>query len=244
MYYPTIRYDTKYGPITLAARDTMIGNELAAGKYWNDDLHEKLLPYIPRNRDIIEVGGQSGTDTIFYARLLDEAHRVYTFEPQIEMYTLLNKNVQQNSLQHKVTAYNKAVLSICGNGQMAIDPTTQNNPGGLGIGEGGEAIEFVTIDSMNFQNVGYIHCDAQGADLHVLFGATETIKRCRPAILIEDLSLPSGREFAWFIDRAKDNYPNAPMVEDMIAFTKELNYTLFYGFGHMDSLLVPVKADS
>ena len=38
------------------------------------------------------------------------------------------------------------------------------NFGGIGIGGLGEEIEVVKIDDMGLDNVGYIHCDAQGSE--------------------------------------------------------------------------------
>jgi FkbM family methyltransferase len=42
-----------------------------------------------------------------------------------------------------------------------------------------------TIDSYGFNDVDFIKIDVEGAELGVLRGATETIKRCRPAVQME-----------------------------------------------------------
>jgi hypothetical protein len=42
-----------------------------------------------------------------------------------------------------------------------------------------------TIDSYGFDDVDFIKIDVEGAELGVLRGAKETIKRCRPAVQME-----------------------------------------------------------
>lgn len=49
--------------------------------------------------------------------------------------------------------------------------------GGIGLGNGGENIKLVTIDSMNLDNIGFIHCDAQGSENFIFSRAIKTIKK-------------------------------------------------------------------
>jgi FkbM family methyltransferase len=47
-------------------------------------------------------------------------------------------------------------------------------------------VEMVTIDSLNLEGVGLIKIDVQGADHLVLQGAMETLRRCKPVVLVEE----------------------------------------------------------
>jgi hypothetical protein len=44
---------------------------------------------------------------------------------------------------------------------------------------------------MNFENIGFIHCDAQGSENFIFSKSIDTIRRCRPVILYENLSIGS-----------------------------------------------------
>ena len=46
-------------------------------------------------------------------------------------------------------------------------------------------IEVVTLDSLEFETVDFIKIDVEGWEPRVLRGGEQTIKRCRPNIIVE-----------------------------------------------------------
>jgi FkbM family methyltransferase len=49
-------------------------------------------------------------------------------------------------------------------------------------------VETCTLDEFKFSNqIDFIKIDAEGADGHVILGAQETIKRCRPVVQVESM---------------------------------------------------------
>ena len=60
------------------------------------------------------------------------------------------------------------------------------NFGGIGLGSNGETVKLVTVDSMNLDNIGFIHCDAQGSENFIFSKAIKTIEKFRPVILYEN----------------------------------------------------------
>jgi hypothetical protein len=96
------------------------------------------------------------------------------------MYNLLVHNIIQNNLQNKIIPYNLGVFCFEGNGKMnSIDLdggggvvakryNEENNMkcnfGGIGLGDDGENIRLTTIDNMILDDIGFIHCDAQGSE--------------------------------------------------------------------------------
>lgn len=158
--------------------------------------------YITPSRNILEIGGHCGTSSIVYSSFLNNENKVYVYEPQHNMYTLLVKNINQNNLQDKIIPFNFGVFCYNGTGVMnnidldgggGIVSKRYNeeiplkcNFGGIGLGSGGENIKLITIDDMNLDNIGFIHCDAQGSESFIFSRALETIKKFRPVILYEN----------------------------------------------------------
>jgi FkbM family methyltransferase len=187
-------YITKYGDISLYVNEIHIGMTFMYGRYWDEDTIFKLKEYIDPNKNIIEIGGHCGTSTILYSKFLTNG-KIYVFEPQKKMFDLLLKNIKQNNLEEKIIPYNNAVFCYNIKGNMnSIDDLNVNtndlnkncNYGGVQLGLDGEEVNMITIDSLNIENVGFIHIDAEGAENFIFYGCQETIKKYKPVIFYEN----------------------------------------------------------
>ena len=243
---------TPHGKVSLLANDAIIVGEYRKGNYWDIEGLQMLKQYIDPNRNILEIGGHCGTDTIVYASYLNESSKLFVYEPQKRLYDVLVKNIQQNNLSDKVMHNNKAVFSYSGTGTMdAIDLDTHSqvsnryttekqygcNFGGVGIGPGGEDVTFTTVDEMGHTNIGFIHCDAQGAEQYIFSKAQETIKRDRPVIYYENPQSDGGK----FIERVEKAQPGRPESKfDVEQFcVNELGYRRMEESTSNNILLVP-----
>jgi len=114
---------------------------------------------------------------------------VYAFEPVLENYILAKLGVDRNKLSN-------VFLFNCGLGRQigqALINTTR--PGGEGHSGGGSRISqsegtytpILTIDSLGIENVGIMQLDVEGFELPVLHGAVETLERCSPLLMLEDV---------------------------------------------------------
>jgi FkbM family methyltransferase len=249
-------YNTKYGLITLYKNDFVVGSHFMQNNYWDEETLLKLREYIDPNRNILEIGGHCGTSTVVYSSFLNNENRVYVYEPQRNMYNLLIQNINQNNLQNKIIPYNLGVFCYEGNGQMnSIDLdggggvvakryNEENhlncNFAGIGLGCNGEDINLTTIDNMKLDDIGYIHCDAQGAENFIFSKGIETITKCRPLILYENNQI--GGKYLY--DNVCNSYPEYK-EESIFDITKycmeQLNYSKYIdNFNDsIDTLLIP-----
>lgn len=125
----------------------------------------------------IDVGAHVGIFSRHFALRFD---RVIAFEPIENLRDCLVRNVPPN-----VEIVGKAVGSYCG--RIRMDRRSTTNSGCSFIADAGDyEVEMVTIDSLELPNLGLIKIDVQGFDHIVLHGATETLRRCRPVVLIEE----------------------------------------------------------
>lgn len=248
-------YKTIYGLITLYKNEVTIGGDFKNGRYWDIDTLMKLRKYINPKRNILEIGGHCGTSSIVYSSFLINK-KIYVYEPQRNMYKLLVHNIHQNRLRNKIIPNNLGVFCFEGNGKMnRIDldggggevskryNEEQNLPcnfGGIGLGDDGEDINLTTIDNMKLDDIGYIHCDAQGSENFIFSKGIETIKKYRPVILYENIELYG----TYLYDNICKSYPNykEESVFDIKKYCMEqLNYSKFIDSfnGGIDTLLIP-----
>jgi len=248
-------YNSDYGLITLYQNDVFIRGEFHNGRYWDIDTLLKLREYINPDRNILEIGGHCGTSSIVYSSFLTNS-KIYVYEPQINMYNLLVHNVFQNNLQNKIIPNNLGVFCFEGNGKMnSIDLdggggivekryNEENNLdcnfGGIGLGDNGETIKLTTIDNMRLDDIGYIHCDAQGSENFIFSKGIETITKYRPVILYENVELYG----TYLYDNICKSYPSykEESVFDIKKYCMEqLHYSTFIDRfnGGIDTLLIP-----
>ena len=249
-------YNTKYGKISLYKNEIYIGDSFDKNIYWDEDTLLKLKKYINPDRNILEIGGHCGTSTIVYSTFLNNNKKIYVFEPQKNMYNLLVKNINQNNLEYKIIPYNKGLFCYNGIGIMndidldgggGIVSKRYNeeidmkcNYGGIGLGKNGEKIYLTTIDSLNLDDIGFIHCDAQGSENFIFSKSINTIRKFRPIILYENNQLYA----KYLYDNVCNSYPEYKenSLFDIKKFCmNELNYSLCIDrFNNsIDCLLIP-----
>ena len=249
-------YDTIYGLITLYKNDVFIGDAFKNKRYWDIDTLLKLREYIDANRNILEIGGHCGTSSIVYSSFLNDKQKIYVYEPQCNMYNLLVQNINQNNLQNKIIPNNLGVFCFEGDGKMnnidldggggvVIKRYNEENNlncnfGGIGLGDDGENIKLTTIDNMNLDNIGYIHCDAQGSENFIFSKGIETIKKYRPVILYENNEL-YGRYLYDNVCKTYPNYKEESVFDVKKYCVEQLNYSAFIDRfnGGIDTLLIP-----
>ena len=249
-------FNTEYGLITLYKNEACISYDFKLGGYWDIDTMLKLQKYIDPNRNILEIGGHCGTSSVVYASFLTKGKKIHVYEPQKNMYNLLVKNIIQNNLQDTIIPNNLGVFCYEGTGKMnGIDLDGGGgivekrykeeinlpcNFGGIGLGDGGEEIKLTTIDTMILDNIGYIHCDAQGSENFIFSKGLETIKKNRPVILYENTAF-YGTYLYDTICKSYPQYKEESLFDIKKYCMEELKYSRFIDrFNNgIDTLLIP-----
>lgn len=252
----TTTYNTHHGLITLYKNECYIGDSFQKGYYWNDDTFPILKEFINPNRNILEIGGHCGTCSIVYSSFLNTDKKIYVYEPQRNMFHLLVQNINQNNLQHKIFPRNAGVFCYegigamndidldGGGGEVAKRYNEENhlgcNFGGVGLGSMGEIVHLTTIDNMQLDDIGFIHCDAQGAENFIFSKGIDTIRKNRPVILYENNEI-HGRYLYDSVCRSYPNYKNESRFDVKKFCMEELQYSRFMDnfHGGIDTLLIP-----
>jgi FkbM family methyltransferase len=125
---------------------------------------------------VIQAGGNCG---VWPRHLSGLFARVITFEPSIENYELMQKNILAPEIQG-------IEMHFAALGEKAGKCGIKLNPENCGDDQTvpGEDVPMVAIDDLKV-DPDLIYLDIQGDELPVLKGALETIKRCYPVIGIE-----------------------------------------------------------
>lgn len=141
-------------------------------------VRDRSLNYVQSKRLALDVGANVG---LWSRSLCNHFERVIAFEPVAMFHECLTKNVTKPNLQlesialgdHNTTA--RMNITEGNTGHTHIDPTS--------MGQGDTVVK--TLDSFEFVNVDYIKMDCEGFEYRVIQGGLETLKRCRPVVVIE-----------------------------------------------------------
>jgi len=133
-----------------------------------------IFPHIKNFRHAVDIGAHCG----LWSRVLERVFpRVTAFEPVPEHIECLHANTG-NTLVHPV-----ALGKETGTARMS-SPTS--NSGNAAICPNGDIeVSLRALDSYELSEIDFLKMDCEGYEYSVLQGGLETIKRNRPAIIIE-----------------------------------------------------------
>jgi FkbM family methyltransferase len=223
-FKPFIRKRTYLGFSLFYSKGTslveMIDKETSV---YEPDTCKILRSYIESTESpsFIDIGSNIGLISLYMLRYIPEI-KIYAFDPGPHQSMLFRKTIGDNKLEKNVQLYEIALSNKDGKSSFNIHDTRHVSADGLIDTErAGETsrIEISTKrldtwwhDSLN-PNINLIKIDTEGAELWVLEGAQELIKKCKPVIMIEMNSI---------------NYRNYPYdIKDVYNYLINLEYSVF-----------------
>lgn len=146
---------------------------------------------------VIDVGADYGSYTL--SALAMGAEKVYAWSPPYKDPTVpveamvLAKSLQLNGWQDRCSVFTTGLWSepgwlVCLDGGRKPEFYATEQYAYAGMQTAGGMVSLVrllTLDSFDLQRADWLKIDAEGAELEILKGGIETIKRCRPKVLLE-----------------------------------------------------------
>jgi FkbM family methyltransferase len=193
------KFSTPLGEICYFKNDTPFVNFTTEyNKIYEQDLiFTYIKNIIKKSKIILDIGAHVGGHTLIFKKI-NPALEIHAFEPQSKIFELLSYNIKINNLEninlHSYAVANiklKTTLSNISKDNEYSLPLSYSgqeeyaNFGGVQLGENGEEIQTITIDSLNLNSCDFMKIDVEGAEHLVILGAIETIKKHKPYIWFE-----------------------------------------------------------
>jgi FkbM family methyltransferase len=169
-----------------------IGGEIARHGYYEAETIELFLGVLEPGMVVFDAGAHVGQYSLISSTVVGAGGHVYSFEPEPRNYARLARNITMNR-RDNVTAVNCALsdapshlrfhLAIASNsGGHSLAPTVCSSADTI-------MVEATTIDTyvarQNITRIDFLKADVEGAELPLLRGAQESIKRFRPVLVVE-----------------------------------------------------------
>jgi FkbM family methyltransferase len=131
------------------------------------------MEYVRDYRLAVDIGGHCG---LLAMQMVEHFDHVISFEPVAEHRECYVKNVQGS--------YDLLPFALGEKPGRVKIHTSKGSSGDSWVNGDGD-IEMRTLDSFHLSDVDLIKLDCEGYELFALRGAEETLKRCKPAIMVE-----------------------------------------------------------
>lgn len=185
----------------LFPQDGYFGLSLAEGTYepWTTMVFKQ---HLQPGLVVVDVGAHIGHYTLLAAKHVGARGFVYSFEPDPNTYSFLEKNVILNQLHDRVVLAETAVGASDGTAQLfkgRRDPLTNSIFANEGVRNDSVTCSLVTIDSYlrkhGEPSIDLMKIDVEGAEYAVLTGMRETSARSPRMKLIVEF-MPSNLRFS------------------------------------------------
>jgi FkbM family methyltransferase len=156
---------------------------------WDGDLLEFFYAHMPAECHFMDVGANTGSYCLLCALRPDAT--CVAFEPYPAVYEVLEANLALNGLSERVIVspfalwdrYGGAILSLPGSGASGLACLSETPTRFTPIDS--RVIRTRHLDNLNVGRLDMMKVDVEGAELMVLRGAAETLRRDHPALLVE-----------------------------------------------------------
>lgn len=150
--------------------------------YARRDLPEldRAVKLVPTRRVAVQAGGNLG---LYPKRLAKLFGTVYTFEPAVSLFPLLCRNAPEPNILRYQAALG-VDRQLVNTSQTRRDGRPNAHEGITHI-DGAGPIPTLRLDDFALPICDFVQLDLEGWELYALQGAVETIRRCRPVLMLE-----------------------------------------------------------
>ena len=181
--------------------DFAIGKLLRNGFYWELYMLDFYKFFYIEGTDVIDVGGNMGTNTLLFDEIVSKYNCIFTFEPiyhQIIQKTLDENNISRQRVtvypiglsneRHEVTFSIYPWNTYCNYGATSMSKEEDLPQDRISVYQGNTSVtlDVVPLSSFNFsRRVSLIKIDVEGFEINVLKGMMSFINIHQPTIFIE-----------------------------------------------------------
>lgn len=176
---PTISIEE--GILSLNKNDVGVSGALALNCFENTEV-ELFRQSIKPGMTVVDIGANIGYYTLIAGTRVGDDGHVFAFEPEEVNYNFLEKNVRNNSLEHRVNIYKIALSDRSGQQKLYL---TENNKGTHSFADNRNTNTSITVETKTLdeillphtQQIDIIKMDIEGAEALVIDGMKELINK-------------------------------------------------------------------
>ena len=155
---------------------------------WFEDEMAFVRAYVTPDMHALDIGANHGVYSLSIARQLRDGH-VWAFEPTQAPGRMLEKSIQLNGFQERITWVHAGLSDHSGVASISISSNSELNTLHGGHGEQ-ESIRLETLDGFLAvrdirQNIEFVKLDAEGEEINVVKGGERFFTEQSPLVMFE-----------------------------------------------------------
>jgi FkbM family methyltransferase len=216
-----VRVEVEPGAVFYLDPQDWLPHQILTTGAWQPDVWNFLAPTLPKGGVFLDVGAHIGYFSLKAALKVGDSGRVVAFEPNPAMIRLLRQNLAASKIgnvnvqeiactdrEQMITLYASSTISTAVSSLAQENVKSETSPHAVTVR--GRPIDEV-VRELGLTRMDAIKIDVEGAEVSVLRGARETLKRFAPKVILEVApDLLAG-------------FHNKP--EDVFALLREAGYT-------------------
>ena len=223
------------------ARSEYWARKIKGGDFYEEEMNALKL-FVHEGDACLDIGANFGQYAYALSRIVGEEGLVFCFEPSAytagilkdvtERLRLSNVVIEKSALGNSVGSIH-FIIPIEKDSSIPNVATAHIKANGeTNIGSE-EVVSVTTLDKYfegkNIQNVSFIKCDVEGAELMILKGGEEFLSTYKPAVLCE------------IVEKYEERYNYSP--KDVLDFMDKLGYKMFiYEKTDVGGILKPIDS--
>jgi len=217
-------------PFFVNTHDRGIATWIILGGTWENFVDDVLCALAAPGQTFVDVGANLGYYTIKVGNLVGPNGRVFSFEPNPELFPFLAENISINGFAGRISAHRLAAGAVTGHSTLHF---TYSNMGGGHVdlpdgrsAAGGVTVGITPLDDMLPPDctVDLIKIDAEGFEPLIFQGMEGILGRSPGAAIVTEVSIAHWQRFG-----------DPPELLDRVRGARRL-----YLIGH-DGKLTPIK---
>lgn len=188
-------------PFFVNTNDRGIAPWIVRGGTWENFVDDVLCALARPGHGFVDVGANLGYYTIKIGNLVGPDGRVFSFEPNPELFPFLAENISINGFAQRATAHCLALGAAAGESTLHFSYSNMGGghvdvPGATAAG-GGVAVRIVRLDDVlpPEQHVNLIKIDAEGFEPLIFQGMVGLLARAPDAAIVTEISFAAWERF-------------------------------------------------
>ncbi|ACF14052.1 methyltransferase FkbM family [Chloroherpeton thalassium ATCC 35110] len=172
--------------------------------YESEDIAE-ILTYVKKDSICVDIGANVGFYALHFANHIGDAGKVYAFEPDSELYAILNKNKDLNLFGTSLSTHQSAVGDTTGKVSFYKSKSDNSGWGNIRLKKDSTDqvidVDIIKFDDFilknNISRVDVLKIDVEGAEHLFMKGAENALQEGMIKILFSEFCFMSYEDFTY-----------------------------------------------